>query len=159
QRVLVFHHFDELSAQTGGADYLVHATEFRYDADPVATRLATVTQSGFVWDPVRGAFLKRSLPPLDFGYSPLPTAAELAAAPVRRPAAASLDDLPAGLAWHEVVWADLHGEGIAGAVVIADGFVGYKPNLGDGRFGPLRPLPGMPSLPAFGARASLEDLT
>ena len=157
QRVLVFHHFDELAA-AAGTDYLVRAIEFGHDPDPVATQLATVTQSGFVWNAARRAFLKRSVPPLEFGYSLLPTDAALAAAPILQPPPNSLDNLPAGLASHDVVWADLWGEGISGAVVIGDGLVGYKPNLGDGRLGPFRPLPDMPSLAAAGAHVSLQDL-
>ncbi len=65
QRVLMFHHFpDELDTD----DYLVRATEFSYNESPIASFITGVTQSGYVLRS-DGTYLKKSLPPLEFGYS------------------------------------------------------------------------------------------
>ena len=65
RRVLMFHHFpDEL----GTPDYLVRSTEFTYRESPIASFITSVTQSGYVRQP-DGTYLKKSLPPLEFGYT------------------------------------------------------------------------------------------
>src|SRR4030095_2865190 len=68
RRVLMFHHFpDEL----GTADYLVRATHFAYRETPLASFITSVTQSGYVRQQTASgfAYLRKSLPPLEFEYS------------------------------------------------------------------------------------------
>jgi hypothetical protein len=65
RRVLMFHHFPE---ELGAQDYLVRSTEFQYNETPIASFITSVTQSGYVRQN-DGAYLKKSLPPLEFGYS------------------------------------------------------------------------------------------
>src|SRR5262249_8901637 len=65
RRVLMFHHFPE---ELGADDYLVRSTEFEYEETPIASFITSVTQSGYVRQN-DGAYLKKSLPRLEFEYS------------------------------------------------------------------------------------------
>lgn len=78
RRVLMFHHFPQ---ELGIEDCLVRSTEFAYSEGPVASFITAVSQSGFVRQPVGSQpnrYLKKSLPPLEFEYSRVPTPGELA---------------------------------------------------------------------------------
>ena len=157
RRVLMIHHFDELAADS--VDYLVRATEFSYVPSPVATVMNSVSQAGFVWNANKRKFIKRALPSLDFEFSAEPTAQELAAAPIRQAAPKGMANLPIGLNGGEYFWADLRSEGISGVVVLQGDSVSFKPNRGDGEFGPLQKLARTPSLAAFGAKSHWQDIT
>ena len=89
-------------------------------------------------------YLKKSLPPLEFEYSK-------ATHPGRRSASstpASLENLPVGLDGATYQWVDLDGEGVSGILTEQAGAWFYKPNLGEGRFGPLQTVAAKPSLAA-----------
>jgi RHS repeat-associated protein len=134
QRVLMFHHFP---GEPGvGADCLVRSTDFDYSYEenptdvrnPIYSFLLSVTQSGYKRQPGAG-YLKKSLPPLEFGYSEVPGPQELAQQPVRGLDAQSLENLPAGLDGGNYQWVDLDGEGACGILTEqADGWY-YKRNL------------------------------
>src|SRR5262249_37117622 len=62
RRALMFHHLPE---ELGAEEYLVSSTEFTYNETPVASFITSVTQSGYLRQD-DGAYLKRSLPPLEF---------------------------------------------------------------------------------------------
>lgn len=158
RRVLMFHHFpDEL----GVDDYLVRSTEFTYQEKPNGSFISQVLQSGFkrvaLPDP---RYLKRSLPPLEFGYSVSPlddlTYDRL---PLQEVADESLQNLPAGIDSNSYRWVDLDGEGISGVLSEqADGWF-YKRNLGEGQFGPVECISPRPSLAALKrGRQQLLDL-
>ncbi len=151
QRVLMFHHFPEEADV--GADCLVRSTDFGYrPGDAVGTFLTTVTQRGYRRS--GAGYLSRALPPLDLHYSP----AELHDQ-VTEIDPASLANLPAGLAGDGRQWADLDGEGISGILAEQAGTWFYKPNLGQGRFGPLQHVPTLPSMVgAPSLRPQLLDL-
>ena len=180
-RTLMFHHFDELTEQTSGEPYLVKATEFNYrdllvePTTPIddelehqgSTRFASFIQSvrqiGLVHDPsfaVEPAgdaryvtYVAKSLPPLEFGYSKAKIGAE-----VRELDSTSLENLPRGIDNGAFRWVDLDGEGLSGILTEqADGWF-YKSNLGDGRLGPLRPLPTRPSRSLGSGGRQLVDL-
>jgi hypothetical protein len=148
RRVLMFHHFpDEL----GVDDYLVRSTECGYQEKPNGSFLSLVLQSGFkrVASPAP-RYLKRSLPPLEFGYSVSPlddlTYDQL---PLQDVDALSLRNLPAGIDGNSYRWVDLDGEGISGVFSEqADGWF-YKPNRGEGQFGPIERVSPRPSLAAL----------
>ncbi|HKP11146.1 MAG TPA: toxin TcdB middle/C-terminal domain-containing protein [Blastocatellia bacterium] len=168
RRVLMFHRFDELGAEP----CLVRSTEFEYAdldytqpatveaelAHPGSTRFASfilaVTQSGYVRDETRPVvesngvrfvtYLKKSLPPLELEYSKAEIRDD-----VRELGADSLVNLPAGLDGINYQWVDLNGEGISGILTEQAGAWFYKPNLGEGKFGPLEVVASKPSLAAL----------
>jgi RHS repeat-associated protein len=128
QRVLMFHHFpDEPEV---GSDCLVRSTDFTYShaqdptsaRNPVYTFLQQVTQSGYKRHD--GAFLKRSLPPVEFEYTQ-PVVQDR----VEDVDPASLENLPIGLDGASYQWTDLHGEGIPGILTEQAGAWFYKRNL------------------------------
>ena len=87
------------------------------------------------------AYTWRDLPPVNFTYSQ----------PVVNPTirvidADQLKNLPVGTQGPGYRWLDLDGEGLSGVLAEQTGGWYYKPNLGDGTFGPMRevaPLPAM----------------
>ncbi len=135
RRALMFHHF---AAELGAPDCLVRSTEFQYAEGPVASFITAVTQSGFVRRP-DDSYRKKSLPPLEFGYTQVEVSGE-----VREIDPESLENLPSGLEGAQ--WVDLDGEGVSGILTEQGDAWYYKPNLGDGRFGPLESVARKPSL-------------
>jgi hypothetical protein len=96
RRVLMFHHFPE---ELGIEYCLVRSTEFSYEDSPIASFITGVTQSGYVRQPTANQpnrYLKKSLPRLEFEYSRVPDANELAQQPVRDVDDESLQNLPIG---------------------------------------------------------------
>ncbi|MFN8484247.1 MAG: SpvB/TcaC N-terminal domain-containing protein [Anaerolineae bacterium] len=154
RRILMFHHFpDELGAE----DYLVRSTEFTYAQSPVASFIERVTQSGYTRR-ADGSYLRQSLPPLDLAYSQAVVEDQ-----IRDVAAASLENLPAGVDGSRYQWVDLDGEGAAGILTEQAGAWLYKRNLsplaptGDGaqggataRFGPAEVVPSVPAIRNLG---------
>jgi RHS repeat-associated protein len=177
-RVLMFHHFPEL----GDEPCLVRSTAFDYaDLDcshPIgidaelthqgSTRFASficsVTQSGFVRDTTRtvlerngvkyATYLTKSLPPLELEYSKASISEE-----VRELDAESVENLPIGLDGTSYQLVDLDSEGVSGILTEQADAWYYKPNLGEGRFGPLQTVAAKPSLAALASgRHQLLDL-
>ena len=177
-RVLMFHRFAEL----GSEPYLVRSTEFEYAdfdysrpptveaelAHPGSTRFASfiraIAHSGFVRADTQAVlerngvkyvtYLKKSLPPLEFEYSKASIQDD-----IRELDAGSLENLPVGLDGATYQWVDLDGEGVSGILTEQAGAWFYKPNLGDGRFGPLQTVAAKPSLADLSSgRQQLLDL-
>jgi RHS repeat-associated protein len=144
RRVLMFHHFPE---ELGTEDYLVHSTEFAYEDSPIAAFITSVTQSGYVRQPDQ-TYLKKSLPPLEFKYSQVAIQEEIHEI--------EADNLPYGLDGSHYQWVDLNGEGLSGILTEQAGNWFYKPNLGQGRFGPLESVATKPSLAALGQQQLLD---
>jgi hypothetical protein len=182
RRILMFHHIPDLPTGEKGYDGLVRSTEFDYvDLDyrqPVkvedelvhqgSTRFASfihdVTQSGYVKDDTQApvvhngvqyaTYLKKSLPPLEFEYSKATIQDQ-----VLELDASSLGNLPTGLNGRTYEWVDLNGEGVSGILTEQTGAWFFKPNLGDGHFGPLQTVPTKPSLADMrSGRQQLLDL-
>lgn len=176
RRVLMFHRFSEL----GSEPCLVRSIEFDYaDLDysqritiegelshQGSTRFASfiraVTQSGFVRDETQPilvrdgyiTYLRKSLPPLEFEYSKAVIQDD-----IRDLNVTSLENIPVGLDGANYQWVDLDGEGVSGMLTEQAGAWFYKPNLGDGRFGPLEMVRLKPSLADLsGGRQQLIDL-
>jgi RHS repeat-associated protein len=129
QRVLMFHHFPE--DEEVGADCLVRSTDFTYSQEqdptdarnPIFSFLLSVSQSGYKRGGP-GAYLKKSLPPLEFGYSE-PNIDET----VREVDPMSLQNLPVGTDGLQYQLLDLDGEGIQGVLSEqVDGWY-YKRNV------------------------------
>lgn len=152
QRVLMFHHFP---AEEGvGRECLVRSTDFTYRnirenpedlrrGHPVASFIASVSQSGYKRK-AEGGYLKKSLPPLEFEYSQV-----VVDETVREVDADSLENLPYGLDGSNYQWIDLDGEGVSGILTEQSNAWFYKPNLGEGRFGPVEQVARKPSLAAL----------
>jgi len=143
RRVLMFHHFP---AEDGvGVDCLVRSTDLGHTQNEAAGAfLTSVEDRGYRRS--GAGYLMRSLPPAEFGY----TQATMDGSP-HDVDPESLLNLPAGATGHR--WADLDGEGISGVLLTGPDSWSYKPNLGAGRLGPLRPVPGMPA-PTVGTTAA-----
>jgi RHS repeat-associated protein len=120
RRVLMFHHF---SNELGTQDCLVRMTEFSYEENPIASFMASVTQSGFVRQG-DGTYLKRSLPSVEFDYSQAEVQQE-----VKEVDPASLDNLPGALDGPGYQWLDLDGEGLQSVLSQQDEGWYYKRNL------------------------------
>ncbi|MCI0525620.1 MAG: hypothetical protein L0Y75_10195 [Acidobacteria bacterium] len=149
RRVMMFHHFpDEL----GVDDYLVRSTEFDYNETPIASFITSITQSGYVRRE-DGSFLKKSLPPLEFGYSEAVIQSE-----VREIDAVSLENLPYGLDGARYQWVDLDGEGVSGILTEQADSWFYKANLGEARFGPAQLISPKPSIAGLNGERQLMDL-
>ncbi|SLK00925.1 SpvB/TcaC N-terminal domain-containing protein [Arthrobacter sp. P2b] len=186
RRVLMFHRFPELNqdrvGELGDEPYLVRTVEFSYkDLDysitpPIeielghqgSTRFASfiqsITQSGFTRDDGQAvddrgevkyiAYLRRALPPLEFEYSKVKIQDEVLHL------SAVAEDVPAGVDGSTYKWVDLEGEGASGILTEQAGTWFYKPNLGEGRFGPLQVVRTKPALSAMATGATqLLDLS
>ncbi|MBV7338336.1 toxin [Chloroflexi bacterium TSY] len=150
QHVLMIHHFP---AELGLDNYLVRSTEFSYDEGTILTYLTTATQSGYIHDETSDRFLCRSFPPVELEYSqvPLQNGVQLGDAEVLRVReidSESLANLPIGLS-SPYRFVDLDGEGVSGILTEQADTWYYKPNLGNGNFGPLTALIEKPSLAAL----------
>jgi len=178
-RVLMFHRIPEL----GSEPYLVRSTEFDYGIDidnknpvPIETELLhkgstrfasfiqAITQSGYVRDEAKPVlelkgnkyftYIKKSLPPLEFEYSKAEIKEE-----IREIDAESLENIPYGLDGIVYQLVDLDGEGISGILTEQGEGWFYKPNLGGGKFGPMKKVAKKPSLAALSSgRQQLLDL-
>jgi hypothetical protein len=146
RRVLMFHRFPEL----GQDPVLVRSTDFTYAEGPALSRLVSVTQSGYI--KTQSGYSKKSLPPLELGYS-LPEIHTT----VKTLDPRSLEDLPGGVDGQSSRWVDLDGEGLPGVLCEQQGAFYYKQNLGDGYLAPARRLSSLPNLATTG-RAELLDV-
>src|SRR5262245_2519889 len=149
RRTLMFHHMPE---ELGAEDYLVSSTEFTYNETPISSFMTSVTQSGYLRQD-DGAYLKRSLPPLEFEYSDAVVQNR-----IHEVDAGSLENLPYGLDGGRYQWTDLDGEGISGILTEQSGAWFYKPNIGDGRFGPMEVVRFTPSIANLSGGQQLMDL-
>jgi RHS repeat-associated protein len=175
QRILMFHHFPPGENGDSGYDGLVRSTDFTYDqqdplsaliGNPVATKLISVTQTGYKWDTTAQSYLKKSFPPLEFTYSEAqidPT--------VRTIEPQSLQNLPAGADGSSYRWLDLDGEGSSGILTEQGGAIFYKRNLSPAntvsehghistlpRFAPVELLASEPEAVHGSATAQFMDL-
>nr|WP_304750967.1 SpvB/TcaC N-terminal domain-containing protein [Rhodoferax sp.] len=153
KRIFVVHRMHEM---LGAARTLVRGVHLRYDERPTGTRVTSITQSGYrMLDD--GSYRRRSLPALLLHYaeSPLDDPAPRNWA-VRQLPAESLENLPTGIGGPGYQWTDLDGEGIAGVLATEPGAWYYKPNRGQGRFGPVQVVRSMPV--GDGGRSQLIDL-
>ncbi|ADD41589.1 SpvB/TcaC N-terminal domain-containing protein [Stackebrandtia nassauensis] len=134
QRVLMFHHFPELPPDT-----LVNATGFEYRDDPVGSFMSTVRRTGYRRD--GAGYVTAALPPLEYDY----TRVEIDTRP-RQLDESAMENLPVGVEGPGYQWVDLDGEGLSGVLSQQATGLFYKPNLGDGHFGPIRQVSSQPSL-------------
>jgi RHS repeat-associated protein len=132
-RVLMFHHFPTGANGESGYDGLVRSTDFGYDQpDPqsqsignaIATKLVSVTQTGYNWAASGKSYLSKSFPHLEFTYSE----AEIDPT-VRTVEPGSLENLPLGADGSDYRWVDIDGEGLSGILTEQSGAIFYKRNV------------------------------
>ncbi len=176
QRVLMFHHFpDDPEVKE---NCLVRSTDFTYSCEqdprdaqnPIFSYLLSVTQTGYQRKDTHG-YWSKSLPPVEFKYSAVPTLSQLALQPIEEIDPQSLENLPQGMDGALYQWVDLDGEGLSGILTEqAEGWF-YKRNLSpihrkagnpqqvSACFGPLELVRQKPSLAAISNnRQQLLDL-
>jgi len=116
-------------------------------SDTAASKRATASQGS-------SAIPSISLPPLEFEYNQAAIQDK-----ITKINAESLENLPISLYGSLYKWVDLNGEGLSGILMEQVDAWFYKPNLGDGEFGPLRLLAEKPSLANLNSqRQQLIDL-
>lgn len=160
QRVLMFHHFDEL----GTPNYLVRATHFAYSASSVASFITEVCQAGYKF--INGQYRKKSPPPVTFDYSQA-----IIQEKIYEVDRSSLENLPQGLDNSCYQWADLDGEGLSGILTEQAGDWYYKRNQSAlpvidsvgkettvASFAPLERVASMPSTANLSGGQQLLDL-
>ena len=124
---------------------------YRYEQEPDNPRnpihsvLISVAQSGYKRKDT-GRYTKKSMPPVEFEYSKATIQED-----IRELDASSVENLPGSLDGANYRWVDLDGEGVSGILTEQAGAWFYKPNLGDGRFGPVGTVATKPSLAALGS--------
>jgi RHS repeat-associated protein len=133
QRVLMFHHFPAGQSGEVGYDGLVRSTDFSYGppdpvtqllGNPIATKLLSLTQTGYALDGAAPSYVSKPFPPLNFTYSE----AEIDST-VRVVEAGSLENLPIGADGPSYQWLDLDGEGLSGILTQQGGAMFYKRNI------------------------------
>ncbi|MGB7208380.1 MAG: SpvB/TcaC N-terminal domain-containing protein [Pyrinomonadaceae bacterium] len=161
RRVLMFHQFDELGAET----HLIRSLDYEYEASSIndsglaeVTYLKSISQSGYI-KKADGTYAKKSLPPMEFSYQRLKWNDD-----VRIVDRESVVNAPAGLS-NNYQWLDLYGEGISGIFTEQTEGWYYKSNLGDidedgrVRFTAAQPVIPKPSFTGMSAGVlSLQDL-
>ena len=175
QRVLMFHHFPQIQNGEAGYDGLVRSTDFSYDqaepqsqllGDPIATKLVSITQTGYAPGATGKPPAGKSFPPLEFRYSE----AEIDPT-IRTVEPESLENLPVGVDGSNYQWLDLDGEGLSGILTQQAGALFYKRNVSPGnvvvengtsltlaRFAPVELLAVQPGPVLAGARPQFMDL-
>lgn len=150
RRILMFHRFPDLNPDPA----LVRSTDLEYEETAFTTYLNSVTRRGYAWNDEAGRYDVETAPPVTLAYR--------RPEPGRRPEAVDKDDLgdaPSGLADNRYQLVDLDGEGLPGILVDNDDGWYYKPNKGEGQFGPARPVDPRPSVANLGSgRQRLADL-
>ena len=161
QRILMFHRFEEL----GPEPKLVRSLALDYDDFAYAPGFATRAELEHAGSTRVGSFLRRatvsgyadngvrrSMPPLELTYSRPHISEE-----TRTLDAESVANLPAGADGVQYQWLDLNGEGLSGILSEQAGAWWYRPNLGEGRFGPQQLVAQKPSI-GLETRAHFLDL-
>ena len=156
RRALMFHHFPE---ELGCRDYLVRSTAFEYHEKPIGSFITRVTQSGHKRQD-DGRYLTRSLPPLDLNYTASPLEdKDYQGYRLKEVDPSSVANLPDGIDGDFYRLVDLDGDGISGVLAEQAGAWYYKPNLGEGRFGPTKVVASMPYAAALSSgRQQLLDI-
>lgn len=160
QRVLMFHHFEELVEP----NYLVRATHFTYNQTTAVSFISSVTQSSYKL--IKNKYQQRSLPPVEFEYSEAKIKEiVLEVDPI------SLENLPQGLDNSRYQWVDLDGEGLSGLLTEQGEAWFYKRNQSavpikdsagnittPARFAPLELVNPIPSFANLAGGQQLLDL-
>jgi RHS repeat-associated protein len=145
QRILMFHHIPELSADP----VLVASTDLTYAPDPASTKLVSARHSGYIAE--GNGYKRKRQPPVTLTYAPR------VVAPVEGVVtAASADAPPRADGGYQ--WTDLDGDGIAGVLTEQAGAWHYRHNLGGGTLAPPEVVDPLPTGAGFARGSRLMDL-
>ena len=125
KRILMFHHFDELSGKS-----LTGIFENKYNENPLGTTLKAIAYTGIRRDLNTGSYSEKQLPEITLKYSE-PVVAESFKATIQE----TNENLPQGFNHFKTRLVDLFGEGLPGILTETANTWFYKPNLGNGFFG------------------------
>lgn len=146
RRILMFHHFpDELRERAT----LVGALHLEYAEQPTGCTLERIRYSGHRTDD--GVVSTAELAPIAFTYTQPAIGAGFEHAPIE-----TQENVPSGLHARTHRWIDLRGDGMPGILSSAGGAWYYKPNLGDGRFGPQTKVLEQPCTPSTVALSDFD---
>lgn len=126
RRVLMIHHFDELSTPNS----LVGIFTCGYHEQETGTTLESVSYTGVRRDLQSGTYSQKTLPPLTFNYTE-PEVGRTFEGIVKETG----ENLPQGFNNSATRFVDLLGDGMPGILGDSGSVWYYKPNLGDGQFG------------------------
>lgn len=159
-RILMFHRFAELGPQPR----LVRALSLDYDDLKYAQAIDAQAELEHQGSTRIGSFLRsatlmgyadsglqKSMPPLELTYSRPRISEE-----TRTLKDGSIANLPAGADGAQYQWLDLNSEGLSGILTEQGGAWWYKPNLGEGRLGPLQLVGQKPSVELAGRTQFLD---
>ena len=145
QRVLMFHHFNELKAEgKEAATTLVKSTDFTYNTNPdtFISFLEQATVTGYRWDETDQEFKVANMPPLQFKYSEFQPHEQR-----YEPLSASNNNLPSqSLNDPNTTLVDLNANGLTD-ILQTDPVAGFRywENVGNGRFHTPRSMPQVPA--------------
>jgi len=125
QRILMYHHFNELSPTS-----LVGIFSCKYNDSESGTTLASVSFSGVRKDLINGTYSEKSLPALKFKYTQ-PSLDSSFQGIIKE----TNDNLPQGFNSPTTQIVDILGEGIPGILTESNNAWYYKSNMGNGLFG------------------------
>lgn len=126
RRILLYHHFDELSTPIS----LVGIFTCQYNEIESGTTLQSASYTGVRRDLVHRNYSEKTLPALIFTY----TQPSLNQA-FQGIAGETNDNLPQGFNSFTTRFVDLFGDGIPGILTESNDAWYYKPNMGNGKFG------------------------
>jgi RHS repeat-associated protein len=126
KRILIYHHFAELSTPTS----LTGIFECKYNETESGTTLEGLIYTGVRRDLNSGAYSEKQLPELTFKYS-----GPVLGKTFKGIAQETYENLPQGFNQGNTQLVDLLGEGIPGILNETANTWYYKPNLGNGLFG------------------------
>ncbi len=143
--ILDFDYSSRSSSSFTLSDELKHKGSTRF-----ASFIQNVVQSGYLKDETKPihevdgvkyvTYIKKSIPPLEFEYSKCIINHE-----IKDLDETSLENLPIGIDGTSYQFVDLDGEGVSGILTEQADTWFYKPNLGDGKFGPMEVVSTKPS--------------
>ncbi|MGC1242936.1 MAG: SpvB/TcaC N-terminal domain-containing protein, partial [Chryseosolibacter sp.] len=160
ERVLMFHHFDELVPDYGEKTCLVRSLDLKYqdkgtsnDQPLEVTYLKSITQKGYARNKAEEKYKISAFPSIAFDYNELKWSAE-----IKTISPENIVNAPVGLS-ADYQWIDLYNEGISGILTDqADGWY-YKSNLGGGEFSMARAVTQKPSFSTISTRTvQLQDI-
>jgi len=153
QRVLMFHHFDELNE---GDPTLVRSLDLHYEADAAVTAVETdyITQAKISAYRLNGSgtYASRSLPAMKLNYSKLAWNTK-----ITKVTQEAFRGVPQGLSG-PYQWMDFEGEGISGIYTEQGKGWFYKNNLGKGHFAGPKLIAEKPSFAGMGQNLQWQDL-
>lgn len=145
RRVLMFHHFP--GETNMGNDTLVSSLDIEYfengltPGSGLSSASCVSSFNKFSYLRKGNGYLQASMPPVEMDYSEATVSDKTN---YLEPSA--LEGMPTGLNDSGYQFIDLDGEGVPGILAYQGGSYYYKPNLGNGRFGPHVELPKVPTL-------------